>query len=116
MRMYILYSCNGRPTTPEKCTTRWPDSVQCTIHLSLEFDGKTYNLMNMDGDEAVINQWLSENTGKVISRTREEFATLIATRFPVGTQRTITEDGVTRTYTLASFDVDTGPVFTVTEG
>jgi len=113
MRVYVLYSCNGEPTIPDKCTTRWPESVSCTIHLSVSYNGKRYNLMNMDGDESAINAWLAEaeNSGKVITRTREQFAAFIEARFPVGTYH----DFNGKRYTLDSFDVDTGPVFTVTD-
>jgi len=113
MRVYVLYSCDGEPTDPEKCTTRWPESVNCTIHLSVSHNGKRYNLMNMDGDESAINDWLAEaeNSGKVITRTKEQFATFIEARLPVGSHR----DFHGKRYTLESFDVDTGPVFSVTD-
>ncbi len=106
--VYIVFSCEGNPTDATKCTTRWDSDISCTIPISGMIDGIYYNLMIMDGDEAKINKWVNENTGKVQIITKEQANQLGQTLVPPGTEIVRDDDleGESVTYVAGEFDVD----------
>ena len=101
------------------CTTRWPDSVSCSIPMSGVYGEKYTNLMKMTGDEIEIRNWISTNSGKVIELTEEECNTIGQEMIPEGTTSVIDESEgdkiYRRTYTASEFSIITGQTWTLTE-
>jgi len=107
--VYVKFSCQGSPTDSSKCTTRWDETIKCSIPICGTHEDMYYNLMVMEGDENLIKQWVNENTGKVEIITKDQANQLGQLLVPPGTERT----GITRweqeepvTYIATKFDVD----------
>jgi hypothetical protein len=106
---YVSFSCEGSPIDSSKCTTRWDDSIKCSIPISGVYEDVFYNLMIMEGDEGLINQWVNGNSGKVQVISKEQANQLGQAIVPPGTERV--EDmrigeGEPVTYVATEFDVD----------
>jgi len=85
---YVIFTSQGEPTTPAQCTTRWADNISVSIVLSGYIGGTFHNLMKMEGS---ISDWLSENQGKVVKVTKEEFNAKGQEIVPEGTTREYTD-------------------------
>jgi len=103
----------------ENCTTRWPDTVGCHIPMSGQYTEKYTNLMIMTGNEQEIQDWLSENVGKVVELTEEEATGIGQTMVPEGTTIEVDEligDTLYRiTYTADEFTMENGQNWTETD-
>jgi len=106
---YVKFSCQGSPTNPNKCTTPWDKTIKCSIPICGTHEGMYYNLMVMEGDENLINQWVNENTGKVQIITKDQANQLGRLLVPPGTERTgvrTLDQEKPVTYVATEFDVD----------
>lgn len=108
-KLYVKFtSIGGPPVEASKCTTRWPDSIACSIPISGQVESDHINLMIMTGDELDILDWIAENEGKVEQLTKEEAEALGQLLVVPGTER-IERDmttGITTTYRAGNFDVN----------
>jgi len=102
---YVIFTSQGEPTTAEQCTTRWADNISVSIVLSGYLGDTYHNLMKMEGN---IANWLSENEGKVVKVTKEEFNAKGQEIVPQGTTREYTDilTGETATMVAGVFDSD----------
>lgn len=103
----------------ENCTTRWPDTVGCHIPMSGKYTEKYTNLMIMTGNEQEIQDWLSENSTKVVEINEAEGDQIGQTMMPEGTT-TITEEYednklLQKTYTAGEFTIAGGQEWTLTD-
>lgn len=112
-RYYVSFSCIGNPTDESKCTTRWPDDVQCSIPIGgiINNNGVDtfYNLMVMESNsDTQIQNWLSLNTGKVELITKEQADVLGQTLIVPGTENIVkdSQTGLETTMIAGMFNVD----------
>lgn len=86
--VYVKFQSDNDVVLSDDCTTRWPDEIGCSIPMSGLYDDKYTNLMIMTGDEAVIDEWLAENIGKVVEITEEDGDAIGQVMVPEGTTST----------------------------
>ena len=112
-KYYVCFSSTGNPTDENKCTTKWPDDVRCSIPIGgiLNIDGNDtfYNLMVMESDyETQIQSWIAANSGKVELITKEQ-ADALGRAFIVPGTENIVKDSQTGTETVmvaGLFDIE----------
>jgi len=83
--VYVKFQSDNDVVQSDDCTTRWPNEISCNIPMSGIYEEKYTNLMIMTGDEAIIDEWLADNVGKVVEMTEEEGDTIGQTMVPEGT-------------------------------
>jgi hypothetical protein len=92
--IYVKFKSDNELVQSDDCTTRWPDSVSCSITMSGIYNEQYTNLMIMGGDETEINNWIDSNSGKVEIISEEEGNIIGQTISPEGTIGTqLTPDG-----------------------
>ena len=112
-KYYVCFSSTGNPTDENKCTTKWPDDVRCSIPIGgiLNIDGNDtfYNLMVMESDyETQIQSWIAANSGKVELITKDQ-ADALGRAFIVPGTENIVVDSQTGTETVmvaGLFDIE----------
>lgn len=125
--IYVIFqSATDDHIRSSDCTTRWPDTILCSIPLSGLYDDydstscdqKITNLMIMTGDETEIRDWISENEGKVFESNEEEMNLIGQSISPEGSTIVIidNEDGTIyeKTYTASEFTITDGQTWTLT--
>jgi len=117
--IYVQFTSSSDTVLSKDCTTRWADSIGCHIPMCGQYTEKYTNLMVMTGDEQEIQDWLSENIGKVVEITEEEGDAIGQLICPEGTTTVIREhegDGVyEKTYTAGLFTMSEGQTWTLTD-
>lgn len=85
MTRYFVFQTDD-PTKAENCTTRWPDSIQCSIPVSGIRNGMYINLMVMTTEsENDLDEWFNENRDKLSEVTLDEFESMVFEIVPIGT-------------------------------
>ncbi len=118
MKTYIDFFCEGVPNISSKCTTVWPNNVTCQIILSGSIENIFHNIMvfEMD-DEHLLDNWISENSDKVLKMTKEDINILGQQILPPGTeilQRNLNINDPDIILIAQEFDVDNlGNLFVV---
>lgn len=103
-KFYIIFKCTGgSPVSSEQCTTAWVPEIKCSIPLSGNVSGDFYNLMVMEGDLGLIEDWVNENGNKVTISSKEEMDLLGQQIVAPNTER-------------VSFDMNTGEKITMKSG
>lgn len=117
--LYVIFQSHDDQIQSDDCTTRWSDSIQCSIPISGLYEGKSTNIMVMTGDENDIRNWILENVGKVVESTIEECESIGQTISPEGSTYSVEEyDGgslISKTYTAGPFTIENGQTWTLTE-
>lgn len=71
-KKYFKFLSEGPPIRPEQCTTAQSDKIKSKIPLSGSIDGTYHNLMVMVGSDKDLDDWASENVGKIEEVTKKE--------------------------------------------
>ena len=108
-KFYCRYGSIGLPISSDKCTSRWPETVTCTIPISGIIDNIYYNIMILDGPEEDILNWAEENIGKVELMTIEEANIFGAQLIPFGTESKLQFPEGDITIIAGKFDIEQDP-------
>lgn len=116
--IYVKFTSSSDKVISSDCTTRWNDSIKCSIPMSKIYGDKYTNLMIMTGDPEEINDWITENSDKVVELTEAEINAIGKDMVPEGTTNVIIEeDGgklYEKTYTAGEFTITGGQEWTLT--
>lgn len=113
--IYVKFQSNNELVQSDDCTTRWSDNISCNIPMSGIYEGRYTNLMIMTGDETEINNWLSENIGKVIEITEKDGNLIGQAIVPEGTTSVQTIEDVEVTFVAGLFTIAGGQTWTPVE-
>lgn len=115
-KVFYKFECEGQPDTPEKCTTRWPETISCLIPIDGVIADKYTNIMILDGPDEDILTWVGENTGKISALTIEEANTLGQTIIPPATEMDVSQPGEDpRILVAGTFNIEADPCLVWTE-
>ena len=109
--VYIKYQAAGVRAGPKDCTSALPANTGQSIIMSGLYEGKATNLMVLDGVTADIENWITQNSGKVERITEAEGDAIGQSISPAGVYRDSSEGpggGTTKHYLSGTFTMAGG--------
>jgi len=109
MSRYFVFQSSTSVAGAENCTTVLPQTVTCKIKASGQYTARYTNLMELNGPDSDIDNWKSNNVGKVYESTIEELNTIGQSMYPAEiVKEVVCEFGFTHTLISQPFDINSG--------
>ena len=111
--VYVKFQASGERAGPKDCTSAVPDGTATSIVMSGQYEDKATNLMVLTGVTADIEQWITQNQGKVSRITEAEGDAIGQSMSPADVIRDSTDPDGTETHHISgTFTITSGQTWT----